>query len=105
MRKLNCWEFMKCGREPGGDNTNEAGICPVAEETFANGLNRGVNGGRLCWIIAGNYNSGRVNCFNSKDKLSCPDCEFYRRVMKEEGLLNICRTTGFYLIHSGCKQP
>jgi len=25
---LNCWEFKKCGREPGGEKASELGICP-----------------------------------------------------------------------------
>jgi len=28
--KLYCWEFIKCGREPGGHRAAELGICPVA---------------------------------------------------------------------------
>ena len=27
--KLNCWEYKKCGRQPGGDRAKEMGICPV----------------------------------------------------------------------------
>jgi len=32
MAKLNCWEFMKCGREVGGKNVKELGICQVVLE-------------------------------------------------------------------------
>lgn len=27
--KLNCWEFKKCGREPGGLKARERGACPA----------------------------------------------------------------------------
>ncbi|MFP4054542.1 MAG: two-CW domain-containing protein, partial [Phycisphaerae bacterium] len=31
---INCWEFLHCGRQPGGSNVSEFGHCPasVAEE-------------------------------------------------------------------------
>jgi len=32
-KKKNCWEFMKCGREPGGVNAIELGVCRAATET------------------------------------------------------------------------
>ena len=27
--KLNCWEFKKCGREPGGTNASQRETCPA----------------------------------------------------------------------------
>jgi len=45
-RKLNCWDFKKCGREPDGENIAECGVCPAATEG-------GDNGGRACWVVAG----------------------------------------------------
>jgi len=38
MAKMNCWEFNKCGREPGGDNVSEYGICPAARDTSLDGI-------------------------------------------------------------------
>jgi len=26
---MNCWEFMKCGREKGGAKATDLGICPA----------------------------------------------------------------------------
>ena len=40
-KKQNCWEFMKCGREPGGERVKELGVCPVALDSSANGINSG----------------------------------------------------------------
>ncbi|MBW1827057.1 MAG: hypothetical protein JRI78_08720 [Deltaproteobacteria bacterium] len=27
LPKVNCWEFMECGREPGGEFVDELGVC------------------------------------------------------------------------------
>ena len=34
MNHLNCWEFMKCGKELGGDNADKSGVCPIATDLF-----------------------------------------------------------------------
>lgn len=43
--KVNCWELRKCGREPGGANVSEFGLCPAATEARVDGMNRGAKGG------------------------------------------------------------
>ncbi len=96
MTKLNCWEFMKCGMEPGGCNSEENGVCPVATEAFAHELNSGKNGGRLCWVIAENSNDEKIKCSASHKKTSCFSCDFRYKVTLNEGLLNICNATGAY---------
>ncbi len=88
MKKLNCWEFMKCGREPGGVNVDEMGICPAALDRSADGLNGGHNGGRICWAIAGTFCGGEVQGTFAQKKLSCISCEFFKRVRNEEGPKN-----------------
>lgn len=50
-RRVNCWEFLKCGREPGGIHAAEKGVCPAAMDGGVNGINGGKNGGRCCWTI------------------------------------------------------
>lgn len=97
MEKLNCWEFMKCGRQPGGDRTTVHGICPAATYSPADRLNYGVNAGRICWVIAGRHNGNSPLCSIAKGLSSCSECEFYRHVVAEEGLLSICRSTGYLL--------
>jgi hypothetical protein len=47
--KMNCWQVKKCGREPGGGNEAQLGVCPAATETALQGVNGGKNGGRACW--------------------------------------------------------
>ena len=40
MKKLNCWEFKKCGRQPGGEHVNDMGLCPATVEVRLEGLMR-----------------------------------------------------------------
>lgn len=82
--KQNCWEFKKCGREPGGSKTIELGLCPAAIDTSANGLNGGKNGGRICWAIAGTFCGGKVQGTFAEKKLTCMACDFYQLVLKQE---------------------
>jgi len=95
--KLNCWEFMKCGKGPDSAINNGADICPVASAVIADGLNGGENGGRICWIISENYFKNKIQCSENKVSHSCYACEFRYLVTMDEGLLNICKTTGFLL--------
>lgn len=71
----NCWEFKKCGREPGGAMVRERGVCRVAIATFANGLNRGINGGRICWAINGSFDQHAGRCIR---------CDFFKLLEQEE---------------------
>jgi hypothetical protein len=85
MAKLNCWEIMKCGREPGGPNTEKLGVCPAAEATDCDGLNSGKNAGRICWAIAGTFCNGTVQGTFAQKRISCMTCEVFKRVKEEEG--------------------
>lgn len=84
MSKKNCWEVMKCGREPGGVNTYECAICPAAIEIRANGINGGKNGGRACWAIAGTFCCGKIQGTFTEKHAGCLECEFYKLVTSEE---------------------
>ncbi len=46
-KKINCWEFMKCGREPGGARASELGTCVAATDSSYGGINAGKNAGRI----------------------------------------------------------
>jgi hypothetical protein len=100
MKKANCWDYMKCGKGPGGDKAETCGTCPIATETLADGLNGGINGGRICWIVVENKCVEEVKCSSLHRKSSCFSCEFRYKVMVEEGLLNVCQTTGVLLSSS-----
>ncbi|MBL7031653.1 MAG: hypothetical protein ISR97_00535 [Nitrospira sp.] len=95
--KNNCWEYMKCGKGPDGNNTKESGSCPVALHVAANGLNGGINGGRLCWLIAETRCHGKVEHVNQRRNYPCFFCEFRYKVIAEEGLLPVCNTSGNFL--------
>jgi len=83
--KKNCWEFTQCGREPGGANADDMGVCPAALDSEANGIHGGKNGGRICWAVAGTFCKGeRQGSFVDK-QLSCMNCDFFRQLKNEEG--------------------
>lgn len=85
MKKVNCWEFKKCGREKGGDRVSELGICPSAEMARADGLHDGQNGGRVCWAIAGTFCNGKIQGSFVTKVSTCISCDFYQMVSTEEG--------------------
>jgi hypothetical protein len=58
--KANCWEVKKCGREAGGKNARELGICPATTDTRLHGVHEGKNAGRACWILAGTLCGGKL---------------------------------------------
>lgn len=85
MEKINCWEFMKCGKERGGSRAETAGVCLASTLGNADGLNGGKNAGRMCWAVAGNLCGGRsVGVFVPK-VINCMNCDFYKKVAAEEG--------------------
>jgi hypothetical protein len=76
-KKQNCWEYMKCGREPRGEKVAELGICRTAIKENFNGINFGKNGGRMCFAVAGTYCTGEADCTFAKKLASSKDCSFY----------------------------
>ncbi|MHB8875744.1 MAG: HD-GYP domain-containing protein [Myxococcaceae bacterium] len=85
-RRKNCWEVFGCGRNPGGDHVAELGICPTTTATSADGLNGGLNGGRICWTVAGTLCAVPGNPHAHRGPDRCASCRFYRQVRDEEGL-------------------
>ncbi len=84
-RKQNCWEFKKCGREPGGTQTSKLGVCPAATDASFNGINGGKNAGRICWAAAGTLCGGQVQGTFAQKRRNCVQCDFYQMVREEEG--------------------
>ena len=83
--KLNCWEVMDCGREPGGKNTLESGTCPAAVDQSFDGIHSGKCGGRICWAVAGTLCGGCQQGAFSEKRASCLECDFFQMVQEEEG--------------------
>ncbi len=85
MKKINCWEYTKCGRQPGGDKVKELGVCIASIEKRTNGIHGGINGGRVCWAIAGTLCRGQIQGSFAQKLADCLKCDFYHLVRKEEG--------------------
>ncbi|MCI5143732.1 MAG: hypothetical protein D3909_18810 [Candidatus Electrothrix sp. ATG1] len=87
MRKKNCWEVKKCGRQPGGNQVKQQGICPASTILAVNGINNGINGGRACWALTGTMSGPPEKVQGSFARIlnnSCYDCAFYEQVLIEE---------------------
>lgn len=67
----SCWQIMHCGREPGGRNAEEQGICVAARMP-----------GSACWLVAGRPHPDPTNmCFRLRSgRKSCLDCKVYSLV-------------------------
>ncbi len=95
---LNCWEYKKCGREPGEVKVTDMGVCPAAIDAQVDGLNRGSKGGRVCWMVTGTFCGGQVQGKFAKNVLSCMNCDFYQTVRAEEGDQFIETRVGPYVV-------
>ncbi|MDD5094516.1 MAG: hypothetical protein PHV74_09080 [Dehalococcoidia bacterium] len=86
MERSNCWEVMKCGRQPGGNNVEEFGICPAAlpNERF-DSVNKGEHCGRFCWTVAGTLCGGKVQGTYANKFMDCMNCQFLKQVNEDEG--------------------
>jgi hypothetical protein len=80
----NCWEVKKCGREPGGVNEKSLGLCIASVMEKTDGLNNGINAGRVCWAVAGTLCGGEVQGTFAKKMATCLQCEFYQLVATDE---------------------
>jgi signal transduction histidine kinase len=61
---VNCWEYMKCGRDK--DSSLK---CPAFP-----------NFGRICWVVAGTFCEGKIQGTFAQKYEDCTRCEFYRAV-------------------------
>lgn len=84
-RKQNCWDFKKCNRGPDRSDNNMPDICPAATNASCDGINKGTNGGRICWVIAGTFCEGKVQGAFAQKRSSCITCSFFKKVESEEG--------------------
>lgn len=72
--RLNCWEFMGCGKED----------CPARTNELYSGINNGINGGRVCWAIVGTMCREKVERDLSVKYDDCVECLFFNQVHIEE---------------------
>ncbi len=86
IKKENCWEYNRCGREPGGANAVQLGLCPAATDSKSTGMNGGKSAGRICWKIAGTMcDFSEIHGTFAMRLKNCEECEFYKKVIREEG--------------------
>ncbi len=84
-KKINCWEFKKCGREESGAQIREFGVCEAATDKRLDGLHDGVNAGRTCWVVSRTLCGGKVQGTYAQKIPNCLECDFYNDVKKGEG--------------------
>lgn len=84
QKKMNCWEYMKCGRELGGFNVEKGNECIASIATMADGVNGGKNAGRCCWAVAGSLTMGKPLCVKANEYNDCLLCLFFKKVEDEE---------------------
>ena len=83
--KSNCWDYMLCGLEHGGEAIGESGSCSVVKYSGFNRVNGGYNGGRYCWKIVGTFPDNDTCCPHALEIGDCTLCKFYKIVKNEEG--------------------
>lgn len=97
ITKQNCWEYKKCGRQPGGEKVAELGMCPASTDASSGGWNNGKNGGRICWAVTGTFCGGKVQGSFAQKRLSCMTCEFFTLVQGEQsGDFKLLKTSQTY---------
>ncbi|MBS1151202.1 MAG: hybrid sensor histidine kinase/response regulator, partial [Myxococcaceae bacterium] len=74
-----------CGRQAGGSNARQQGICPAGVDVATPGPNRGLGGGRICWSVAGTYCTSPTGNDAQSTRVSCTGCEVFKQVQQEEG--------------------
>lgn len=84
-QKMNCWEYMECGCEPGGFNAERLGVCPAAIDKDFDGTNTGKNGGRYCWAITGTLCDGKPQGSFAGKFEDCHECSFFKIIEQQQG--------------------
>lgn len=84
MPKQNCWEYKKCGRQPGGHRAQEMGVCPATTNQDLHSTHGGQSAGRACWVVAGSLCGGKVQGTYASKLLNCWRCDFMNMVKQEE---------------------
>lgn len=88
-QKINCWEYMRCERQPGGNLHDTDGGCPAAIDGMHDGINGGKNGGRFCWAVSGTFCFSEVQGSYAKKIQGCMDCGFFWLVVDAEDDLTL----------------
>ena len=87
-RKINCWEFQKCGREPGGKNIDKYGVCFVPVSIEYNGINDAKNEGRFCWSLRESACENIMRKCRVNEIKECRRCTFYIFIQESDPLFS-----------------
>ena len=82
--RVNCWEFKNCGRQEGGKHVHDLGVCPASVDNRLDGAHGGTNAGRACWVLVGTLCKGVVQGSFAQKIDNCLECDFYKKVKREE---------------------
>lgn len=104
LKKLNCWEVMQCGKEPGGRNVNTLGVCRAARDASFDGINGGKCAGRFCWSVTGTLCGKDIQGTFAEKRDSCLNCRFYQRVQAEESVANLRNKFLRFILPGGQRQ-
>ncbi len=85
MERQNCWQVKQCGRELGGKNAGEKGVCPASISSEYNGVNRGENAGRFCWAVENTHCTRKSQSSVADTLMCCINCDFFQQVNEDEG--------------------
>ncbi len=85
QRKLNCWEYKRCGRQPQGHHVHDLGVCAAATNGELDRVHGGTKSGRACWVVTGTLCKGEVQGTFAQKYKNCEACDFYQLVRTEEG--------------------
>jgi hypothetical protein len=61
-------------------------MCPAYIETRLTGMHGGENGGRACWVTAGEICRRNMKKTRGTVLKTCQSCDFYKMVINEEGI-------------------
>ncbi|MBU1702542.1 MAG: hypothetical protein KJ970_06890 [Candidatus Eisenbacteria bacterium] len=82
---MNCWELKKCGREPGGFQVDDLGVCPAAAAAWEPSSDKG-DRSRHCWDIAGTLSGGIVEGSFAVKLMNCAVCDVFLTIQQVERL-------------------
>lgn len=77
MKRKCCWEFKDCGREPGGRNVAELGVCPVPAGEELEGCCGPADMCSSCWTEVGTLCGGDVQGIYAKKLGNCMKCDYF----------------------------
>jgi hypothetical protein len=70
MAEQNCWEILSCGREEGGANVSDLGVCPAYPDN-----------GKTCFSVAKTLCKGVIQGNYEQKIVNCRVCDVYKKIV------------------------